>query len=367
MATNLLLAKNALCDIYKNYALPSAEAMFKLAQKITPDLILLDVDMPDMNGFEAMAILKNDDKLKSIPVIFLTGRSDANSEIEGFKLGAIDFIHKPFTTPILQKRIEVHLELDKRMKTIQQQNEMLIRLHETKDNILGMISHDLRNYIGVTLASCEMLIIKDANMAENNCVCRINEASEKALCLLNDILLMNKMDTNVNALELSKHSVNEKILSSVELLKPMAAQKGIDIGHDFETDPIYAMINAEKFQRVIDNICINAIKFTKNGGKITVKTKQINGNVQIHIIDSGIGMDSELIEKLFQQYSKKGRPGTAGEPSTGLGLYIVKQLIDMHYGTIEVLSEVDVGSEFIIKLPTINDVSENASGGADGK
>lgn len=114
--TNLMTAKNALDNYYETYALPSGARMLKLASKITPDLILLDVDMPEMDGFEAMAALKADENLKTIPVIFLTAKNDSESEIHGFELGALDFINKPFSPPVLLKRIETHIETDKLIK-----------------------------------------------------------------------------------------------------------------------------------------------------------------------------------------------------------------------------------------------------------
>jgi putative two-component system response regulator len=118
--TNLMAAKTALDGTYKTFALPSAEKMFKLLEKITPDLILLDVDMPEMDGFQAMSALKSDVKLKSIPVIFLTAKNDAESEIRGFEIGALDFINKPFSAPVLIRRIETHIETDKLVKESQQ-------------------------------------------------------------------------------------------------------------------------------------------------------------------------------------------------------------------------------------------------------
>ena len=108
--TNLLAAKFALEDSYKIYALPSAAGMFKLIENITPDLILLDVDMPEMDGFEAIKILKANDKFKDIPVIFLTIKNDEMSELEGFDLGAVDYIMKPFSKPVIKARIATHLK-----------------------------------------------------------------------------------------------------------------------------------------------------------------------------------------------------------------------------------------------------------------
>ena len=110
--TNLMTAKLALEGKYKSYALPSAARMLKLMEKIIPDLILLDVDMPEMDGFQAMEALKADKRLKSIPVVFLTARLDEDSEIRGFEMGALDFISKPFSKPVLLKRIENHIETD---------------------------------------------------------------------------------------------------------------------------------------------------------------------------------------------------------------------------------------------------------------
>ena len=118
--TNLLMAKNALDGVYKTFALPSAAMMFKLLEKIIPDLILLDVVMPEMDGFQAMTILKSDEKLRSIPVVFLTARNDPESEIRGFEMGALDFINKPFSAPVLIKRIEMHIETDRLIKESQQ-------------------------------------------------------------------------------------------------------------------------------------------------------------------------------------------------------------------------------------------------------
>ena len=114
-----MAAKTALEGVYKTFALPSAERMFKLAEKIVPDLILLDIDMPEMDGFEAMRALRTDDDLKSIPVVFLTAKNDEETEIRGFEIGALDFINKPFSAPVLIKRIEMHIETDKLIKESQ--------------------------------------------------------------------------------------------------------------------------------------------------------------------------------------------------------------------------------------------------------
>ncbi|MDR0324684.1 MAG: response regulator [Oscillospiraceae bacterium] len=117
--TNLMAAKIALDGTYRTFALPSAAGMFKLAEKIMPDLVLLDVDMPDIDGFEAMRMMKEDAKLKAVPVIFLTALIDTATEIQGFEMGALDFISKPFSPPVLIRRIQTHIETDRLIKDSQ--------------------------------------------------------------------------------------------------------------------------------------------------------------------------------------------------------------------------------------------------------
>jgi len=134
--TNLLTAKEALDGTYRAFALPSAERMFKLAEKITPDLILLDVEMPEMDGFEAIKLLKADPKLQSIPVIFLTLKSDEETETRGFGSGAVDFINKPFSKPVLLKRIETHIETDKLIKKGQ---KALLKVHNATLKVVANI------------------------------------------------------------------------------------------------------------------------------------------------------------------------------------------------------------------------------------
>jgi putative two-component system response regulator len=133
--TNRIAAKNALDKNYAIYALPSAEKMFKMLKKVTPDLILLDIDMPVTDGFQAVQALKSDPQLRTIPVMFLTGRKDPALEIRGFELGVVDFIGKPFSPPVLLKRIETHLETDKLIK------KSLVALHKLHNATIGVLAN----------------------------------------------------------------------------------------------------------------------------------------------------------------------------------------------------------------------------------
>ena len=156
---NLFSARAALDDTYEIFATQSTERMFKLLDKITPDLILLDIEMPEMDGFEALKILKEDEKYRSIPVIFLTGKHDSASELRGFELGAVDFINKPFSALVLLRRIKLHIETDELIKesrrdlerTHNATIEVMANMVERRDQITG-------GHIGRTQKYLEILI-----------------------------------------------------------------------------------------------------------------------------------------------------------------------------------------------------------------
>ena len=132
--TNLIIAKKALSGAYKTFALSSAEKMFQILDKINPDLILLDIEMPDINGFEALSILKKNKISRKIPVIFLTAKQDPESELRGFEMGAVDFINKPFSIPVLAKRVETHIEID---SLIKKSLRSVRRVHNATINIIA--------------------------------------------------------------------------------------------------------------------------------------------------------------------------------------------------------------------------------------
>jgi len=120
---NLAAIRNTLKDLYEVYPCPSAIKMFELLEHVKPDLIMLDVKMPEMDGYEAIKKLKADDRYKDIPVVFLSAKDDESSEIEGLQLGAVDYIHKPFVTPLLLQRIKVHLAVSQQQKSLIDRNK----------------------------------------------------------------------------------------------------------------------------------------------------------------------------------------------------------------------------------------------------
>jgi DNA-binding response OmpR family regulator len=192
--SNLIVAKTALDGIYKTFALPSAEKMFKLAEKITPDLILLDVDMPGMDGFETISILKADAKLKSIPVIFLTAKNDAESEIRGFELGADDYIFKPISDTTIKLRVRNQIKMVDQMLQLHEARANAEAATTAKSYFLARMSHEIRTPMNAIIGMSELLFHESLNEYQMGCVNDIRESSQALLSIVNDILDMSKIE-----------------------------------------------------------------------------------------------------------------------------------------------------------------------------
>ena len=267
----------------------------------------------------------------------------------------ITFLTSQFDLDQKNKDLEIsrlkNVELAKAQKTIELKIDTLMKINEEKDNILAMISHDLKNYLQITLSAYDMFIIKEKIFLSNKYMKMINDSCNKALSLIKDILYLNRIDIDQDELPLLKKDINNVINDLMNDLEQMAKRKSIKIVSDFHPEPLFCMINTDKFNRAIDNLVINAIKFSQKKDKITIKTSKNDQYAIINIIDTGIGMEKNIIPNLFKRYTIAGRKGTDGEESNGLGLYIVKKIMNQHNATIKVSSEVNKGSNFEIKLP----------------
>ncbi len=250
-----------------------------------------------------------------------------------------------------------NIELVKYQKVIEQQKDELIALSKSKDSILSMISHDLKNYIGSISSILEIAYLKDKSFKDNKYIGLISNICDKSVALVKDILFLNRIECDDFNLELKKYNINTELQHMKENLSLLADKKDIKLILEITNEESSCLLNIESFYRIIDNLFMNAVKFTQPGGEIYIKTSIIsieeNLYYRIHVIDTGIGIPESIIPQLFEKHSTPGRRGTQGEESTGLGLFIVKRLLDLHHGLISVQSVEGQGSEFIISFPIL--------------
>jgi two-component system, sensor histidine kinase and response regulator len=327
-----------------------AEALDFLKKK-RPDLILLDIMMPDMNGFEVCQQLKQDAELSEIPVIFLTAKTEKKDVIKGLEEGAVDYITKPFNNQELIKRVSTHLELKAAKAALLEKIEELKQANATKDKFFSIIAHDLMSPFNALVGLSELLVEKDIDVQEREKLLRIiQQASKTGYNLLKNLLEWSRFQTGRMTFRLESINLKELVDSNLELLRSNALAKDIQIFSDI-LEKTFVLADSNMLNTIIRNLLSNAIKFTPENGKINISGCEKESETEISISDTGVGIKPQDIEKLFRKDITYSTQGTKQESGTGLGLILCQEFVEKHEGKIWVESELGKGSIFYITLP----------------
>jgi two-component system sensor histidine kinase VicK len=234
---------------------------------------------------------------------------------------------------------------------IREKNEAIEKAGAFKNEILGMVAHDLRNPIGAIETLAMMMEMEDVDKDTRENLEMIKTSCVKARSIIAD-LLDAANNENINIIETQRTELNHFIKGIINEWKVQKEAKN-NIVLLSSRNNVFVEINAEKFQRVMDNLITNALKFSKNNNKIEIALNTTNEKAVIQVRDYGLGIPPDMLPHIFERFSKARRPGLRGEQSTGLGLSISRQIIENHQGTIDVISEEKKGSTFTIKLPLV--------------
>ncbi|MCL1959219.1 MAG: response regulator [Spirochaetes bacterium] len=367
---NLTALKNTMKDIYEVYPCPSAAKMFDLLKHIQPELILLDVEMPEMGGYEAITKLKSDTQYQEIPVIFLTSMSDAKSEIEGLSIGAVDYIRKPFVVPLLLQRIRTQLSIQEQQTEIKhlldlKTEEVKMRkkaeldaesASQAKGDFLSHMSHEIRSPLNAVIGMINIANEEKTLEGVKVYLEKAGNAAKHVLGVINDILDMSKIEANKLELSDSEFDFPKMMTNIVDVTGIKAQEKHIQIVTDISKDiPSVVICDELRLAQVITNLMTNAIKFTPDNGKVQLNAQKLEEKddevtVRIEVADSGIGISPEQQAKLFSAYNQADRAIAKQFGGTGLGLAISKRIIEMMQGKIWIESELGKGAKFIFTL-----------------
>ncbi len=378
---NLQVLGNVIRDNHLKFAfaLDGFQAI-KSAEAIHPDLILLDINMPEMNGFECARVVKETPGLSDIPIIFITARSDTEDIVEGFKSGGVDYITKPFETEELIARIFTHLELKFSRDQIKEQNENLTRFqekivndsrriislneklaeselklkksNEDKDHFLSIIAHGLRSPLSGLKSLIELLTLYyDKLSAEEvkNMVINMDISAGKVFELLENLLQWSKIQSDSIELEMMINDLLPIIDKNIKLMRFAAEKKNITINTNLP-EQANAYFDKIQINNVLRNLISNAINFNIEHGKIDIKLTESDTHFVFEIKDTGIGISKEDIEKLFKIEINPNSIGKSGEKGSGLGLILCYEYLKKHGHEIEVESESGIGSTFKFRL-----------------
>jgi two-component system sensor histidine kinase/response regulator len=311
-----------------------------------PSLILLDVMMPEVDGYEVCRMIKKVEKWKEIPIIFLTANDQTENIVEGFDAGGVDYITKPFKNEELLVRVKNHIELAESRKTI-------IEMIRSRDKLYSIIAHDIRSPLSAILQTIDAIDQGYFDTSSEDFIEIIHHLRIRAndtSTLLNSLLQWTRVQDNRVHLHLQNTNVFQLIASCVQLLEGVAQNKNISISMDVPEN-LEAWCDEVSMNTVIRNIISNSIKFTPNMGKITILATNQDDSIEICIKDTGVGMSDEALNKIFKENQHFTSSGTENEQGTGLGLMLVKDFIKKNEGVLNVKSKLGQGTEFNIKLP----------------
>lgn len=331
------------------------EDAIRKATRFIPDIILLDVMMPGIDGFETCQRLTTNPATKNIPVIFMTALSSEDDKVKGFEAGAVDYIIKPIQQRELLARMTTHLQIKAQAQQLRAQREQLIALNASKDKFFSIIAHDLKGPFLPLLGNLELLAEMADTLSPQD-VRAMSSSSHRSAKLVFDLLesllvwsriQMGRMDYQPEQLilpDVIEQTTN--VLGSVAKSKEISLKNAVATGLAVYTDP-------NMLDMVIRNLTNNALKFTRSQGSVTIMAQKTDDDwVTVSVQDTGVGMTETVKQKIFQPDQHVTTDGTNKEKGSGLGLIMCQEIVQMYGGTIWAESEVDAGTTVNFTVPT---------------
>lgn len=349
---------------YKHIEASNGKEAVQLARENEPDLILLDIMMPDMDGYEVIKEIKSNDHTEDIPIIFLSSLTDTDDKVEGFKSGGVDYITKPFQKEETLARINTHLkirslqkQLSERIKVLRQREIELSRLNQKKDDLVRMVSHDIKNPLTGIIGLVKLMRESDKISAEEQkqMLSVVEESGSNLLNMVREVLDRESKKSEPETLDYSTVQVAELMERVISMNKAKSLLKEISLSFKVQPKKLEAVIDENKIEIAVNNLVSNALKFTPSKGEVKVKASLNDDHLLIEVRDTGIGIPKKMQSDLFKEKVKLSRKGTSGEAGTGLGLDIVQLYVELHGGDIWVESELDKGTKFFINIPQNNE------------
>ena len=287
---------------------------------VVPDLILLDINMPGLNGYQVCEQLKSDRAYKQIPIIFLSASQDVTNKVKAFEVGGVDYITKPFQMAEVLARVEMQIKITK--------------FNRMRESLSKAIVHDLKNPLSViTLISSSLERRKCLEGKNLEALRTINSTARRLDSLLGDLLIVAKMDAGRLVLHKTEVALNRLLEHTVKGFKLAAQAKHIDLIFNLADLDKKIFVDANLFQRAIENLLSNAVKFSPANSEIVIRTSYPKPyQMLIQVIDNGIGIKAELRQQIFSPYNTGEY--IDGVAQIGLGLSFCKMVIEAHDGKI---------------------------------
>lgn len=322
----------------------NGELAYKIAQKKIPDLIIMDWEMPVMNGIEAIKMLKSNPQTSNIPVIMATGVWVSKKHMEiAIEAGAIDYIRKPIEKMELLTRINSILKISKSLKKIKAQNieiekrnTALLELNHEKDNLIRIVAHDLKSPLNHISGLTNIIQESQQNLTseQQSFIEIINKSATRLKTMISNILDINAIEANKVKINYEKVLVNEVLNLLLTEFKEELKHKDITLYMNTLEEKLYLWVDKTYFTQILENLISNAIKFSPPRRNIYIDVAKIDSHIAISIKDEGQGILPEEENLLFKKFQRLSSQPTQNEKSTGLGLSIVKKYTEAMQGKV---------------------------------
>ncbi len=334
-----VLSKTLAPEGYKLAIAQDGGKALKIASHFQPNLILLDVMMPGMDGYETCQKLKQQAMTRNIPVIFITAKTETEDIIKGFQSGGVDYMTKPFRQEEVCVRVRTHLQLQASLQN-------LMELNEQKNHLLGLFAHDLRNPLSGLLGQTEMILDELVSPEEQqDCLKVMRSACHDMLNLVDNVLNVSAIEQGSLLLSTQRVAFDELLENRVWINHFLAEKQQITIKYEHKSLPMI-VCDEKRITQVVDNLLVQAIKSASTMTTIFIKVWQENSRLCLSIKNQGQGLSDEQQQMLFSCPHSQQQSQT-----TQLGLLIAKKVVERHCGQLVVDSQLGVGTEFRLFLP----------------
>lgn len=340
---------------YATQAFPSGRKALAAAARRAPDLILLDITMPEMDGYEVCAALKAQPELADIPVIFISALSDSDDKVRAFAAGGVDYIGKPFKTEEVLARVRTHLNLRRLQRELAERNEQLQTALTDRTALTGMIVHDLGNLLTVVLGGVDLLrqVSDQLGDVEQEALDAMRVATDDMLYLSSSLLQVDKLESGQWELQLEEFSATQFVEERAAVWR---TQVGAEAAAWECTAPAGLTVRADRglLGRVIDNLMSNALKFCVPGGRLGLGASASGADLVLIVSNDGPAIPAEFQPRMFDKFAQHVGPEQPRRRGVGLGLAFCRLALVQMGGTIEVVSPLpgeEQGTAFALRLP----------------
>jgi signal transduction histidine kinase len=353
----------------------SGLAALELLLKHDVALALIDVQMPGMDGFELAELMRGSERTRRVPIIFLTaGGDDQQRRFRGYEAGAVDFLHKPIESDILKSKADVFFELYRqRQEVARQRDELALVIEENKrlleatrqaaaalqeidrrkDEFLATLAHELRNPMAPILSSVQLLRRSSNVQPEVAEVYQMIERQVNHLVrLVDDLLEVSRITSGKIQLQVEAMDLSDAVHSAIEISRPLLQSGEHEFSVTLPAEPVIVQGDSVRLTQVVANLLNNAAKYTPQRGRVRLSLEVQDRWAQIRVQDSGLGIPVEMLGSVFEMFTQINRHLQRSQGGLGIGLTLVKRLVELHDGTVEVSSKGEgQGAEFTVCLP----------------